>query len=443
MYQEGYSPNAYDKVVLYERLFIDDNRPCVTLADGTQVFDEDSAYYFHFYKWALKPTWVDKEFIPHMIFGSKGYIPQLENKKYDELTIKHLNKYGLNIYLYEVLTFAKNLVERPKFNIKKDSGLIDTLLTHYGESMLFECHQDDYDDLKCYEFESINLFAKNNNLTNVNVYTCHYNIKFIQDKYPNINLFCKDLHLASMVDYPVEDVYPFQKIEPIDFIEKKFISPNWRYHSARHLLMTYLIDKSGIYSWYYKGSVKELESNLWFDLSTSKLNSIVQKGLPLLNSSAPLEINKTQTLNTINGKSDYLKYPGGTKGSPGDYRMDDAYLKCFCAVVTESFFAMPTGIVSEKVLNAIKLGRPFVVIAPPHTLEYMKKLGFQTFERFWDESYDSEPNHEQRLIKIFEILDYINSMDIDQLKVWYSNMKDILEHNANMVKHLKASGNIL
>lgn len=28
-------------------------------------------------------------------------------------------------------------------------------------------------------------------------------------------------------------------------------------------------------------------------------------------------------------------------------------------------------------------------------------------------------------------------MDIDQLKVWYANMKDIIDHNVNLLKHLK------
>ena len=147
-----------------------------------------------------------------MIFGAKGYIPQLENKKYDKQTVNHLNKYGLNIYLYEVLTFARELLPRPNFNIHKNSNLLETIIDSYGSSIVFECLHTECDSLQCYELESINTFAKNNNLTNVNVYTCHYNIKFIQDKYPNINLFCKDLHLASMVDYPVEDVYPLSLI---------------------------------------------------------------------------------------------------------------------------------------------------------------------------------------------------------------------------------------
>jgi hypothetical protein len=246
-----------------------------------------------------------------------------------------------------------------------------------------------------------------------------------------------------MVDYPKEDVYPFQQVEPSELIETKFISPNWRYHSTRHLVMSYLVDKPGIYSWYYKSNINTLKNNVWFNLEQSPVYDKIKHGVELLNNAVPLEINQKQTASTINGKVDYLKYPGGASGSPSDYRMDDAYLKSFCAVVTESFFALPTGIISEKVLNAIKLGRPFVVVAPPNTLEYMRKLGFQTFERYWDEAYDSEPNHELRLLKIFEVLDYINSMSIDELKVWYANMKDTLEHNAEIVKSLKASSNIL
>lgn len=440
MYSDDYSPTAYDNFVLYEKI---SDRACVTLIDGTQLYDEDSAYYFQFYRWAIKPTWFDTETTPRMIFGTKGYIPQLENKIYNADTVTNLNLQGLHIYLYETLTFATHLVPRPDFKIKKTSNLIDTIVSAYGSAMLFECHQNNYDSLLCYELESISKFAAQNGLVNVTVYTCHYNIDFISSRYPNITIKCKDLHLASMVNYPEETVYPFQTVEAVDLIETKFVSPNWRYHSARHLLMTYLIDKPGIYSWYYKGTIDKLTSNLWFDLSQSELAAIVAHGLPLLNQATPLQINCTQSANIINGQTDYMKYPTGTQGSPSNYRMDRAYLKSFCAVVTESYFAMPTGIVSEKILNAVKLGRPFVLVAPPHTLEYMHKLGFRTFNKYWDEVYDSEIDHEHRMIKILQVLDYINSMSMDTLRAWYSDMKDILEHNAQVVRHLSSKGIVL
>jgi hypothetical protein len=435
MYQDGYNPTAYDNFVLYEKLF---DKACVTLVDGTQIFDKDKAYYFHFYQWAIAPTWVGIETTPHMIFGSKGYIPQLEDRVLDNHTQTYLNNTGLNIYLYETLTFAKELQPRPDFKLTKDSKLIDTVIESYGATMIFECVETEYDALLCYELESINKFAKQNNLINVTVNTCHYNIEFIQNKYPNIKLRCRDLHLASMVDFPKEDLYPIQKIEnPIDLIDTKFACPNWRYHSTRHLVMSYLVDKPGNYSWYYKSKFDTLEKNLWFDISKFPLYDAVRAGADLLNAQSPLEINQTCKTTSLTGKVDYLKYPNGAQGSPSDYRMDEAYLRSFCVIVTESFFAMPTGIVSEKVMNAVKLGRPFIIVGPPKTLEYMHKLGFQTFERYWDEDYDSEENHEIRLLKIFKVIDYINSMDMDQLKVWYSNMEDILNHNTHLLKDLK------
>ncbi len=435
MYQDGYSPTAYDNFVLYEKLF---DKPCVTLVDGTQVFDEDKAYYFHFYRWAIAPTWVGTETTPHMIFGSKGYIPQLEDRILDNETQNYLNNNGLNIYLYETLTFAKKLSPRPNFKLEKDSKLIDTIIESYGSSMIFECVESEYDTLQCYELESISKFAEQNNLTNVTVNTCHYNIEFIQSKYPNIKLRCRDLHLASMVDFPKEDLYPIQQIEnPIDLIDTKFACPNWRYHSTRHLVMSYLIDKPGNYSWYYKSKFDTLEKNLWFDITKFPLYDTIRTGAEILNVQTPLEINETCKTTSLTGKVDYLKYPNGSQGSPSDYRMDEAYLRSFCVVVTESLFALPTGIVSEKVMNAVKLGRPFIIVGPPRTLEYMHKLGFQTFERYWDEDYDSEENHEMRLLKIFKVIDYINSMDMDQLKVWYSNMEDIIQHNVNLLKNLK------
>jgi hypothetical protein len=321
--------------------------------------------------------------------------------------------------------------------ISKDSALIDTITNYYGKSTVLECAESEYNKLLCYEFESISKFVKQNNLTNVTVNTCHYNIEFIQEKYPTLKLRCLDLHAASMVDFPKEDKFPVEQIGNIvDLIDTKFVCPNWRYHSVRHLVMSYLVDKPGMYSWYYKSNFNTLEDSLWFDLSKFPLYDAVKTGAELLNNSVPLEINQDCGVTAINGDTDYFKYPAGHPGSPGDYRMDEAYLRSFCLVVTESFFALPTGIISEKVMNGIKLGRPFVIVAPPRTLEYMHNLGFRTFGRFWDEDYDVEPNHEARLLKIFKVIDYINSMDIEQLKVWYSNMEEILIHNASVLRTL-------
>ena len=66
-------------------------------------------------------------------------------------------------------------------------------------------------------------------------------------------------------------------------------------------------------------------------------------------------------------------------------------------------------------------------------LKELKRLGFQTFSDFWDESYDSYENHGDRLGKIFQLIDYIESLDIETLKSIYVKMQELLEFNQKIL----------
>ena len=73
-------------------------------------------------------------------------------------------------------------------------------------------------------------------------------------------------------------------------------------------------------------------------------------------------------------------------------------------------------------------------MAPPGTLKYLHEHGYKTFDKFWDESYDSCTNHEERLYKIFEVIEYIESKSIEELKDIYKEMESILSHNRIQVE---------
>jgi hypothetical protein len=62
----------------------------------------------------------------------------------------------------------------------------------------------------------------------------------------------------------------------------------------------------------------------------------------------------------------------------------------------------------------------------------MKNDGFKTFSEFWNESYDNETDHQTRFIKIFEIIDYIESLSIQECRDMYVKMDKILKHNYNV-----------
>ena len=76
---------------------------------------------------------------------------------------------------------------------------------------------------------------------------------------------------------------------------------------------------------------------------------------------------------------------------------------------------------------------PFLLAAPPYSLEYLKTFGFQTFDKWWDESYDQEEDHYARLIKIFDIIDYINSKSLEELNAIYQDMKTVIKHNREIL----------
>jgi hypothetical protein len=151
-----------------------------------------------------------------------------------------------------------------------------------------------------------------------------------------------------------------------------------------------------------------------------------------------VDLNLTEPVTILHS---YFRHcmPNGTlfdhiKGEIDGTKMEESYRDVFCDIVTESRFAQPTGNYSEKTFHPMWFKKPFVLAAPPNTLKLLKEHGFKTFSDFWDESYDSITIHEERLLKIFEVIDFINNKSIEELQEMYVQMKPILEHNYNLIK---------
>ena len=119
--------------------------------------------------------------------------------------------------------------------------------------------------------------------------------------------------------------------------------------------------------------------------------------------------------------------------NPKTNTLEKFYKDVFCDVVTESRFAQPTGNYSEKTYQPMFYKKPFILAAPPYTLKFLREEGFKTFGEFWDESYDECENHEERLFKIFKVIDFINDKSMDELREMYHKMSDILKHNRNLL----------
>ena len=101
----------------------------------------------------------------------------------------------------------------------------------------------------------------------------------------------------------------------------------------------------------------------------------------------------------------------------------------FVHVVTETVFYPNKLHLTEKIFRPIVMCRPFILAGAVGNLAYLKRYGFQTFDRWWDESYDSETDPALRLQKITAIIEQLCSLSASQLQNMYQDMLPVIQHN--------------
>jgi hypothetical protein len=109
--------------------------------------------------------------------------------------------------------------------------------------------------------------------------------------------------------------------------------------------------------------------------------------------------------------------------------LSDFYFEAFVDIISETRYAQPTANISEKTFQAMQYLRPFILVAPPKSLKELHSLGFKTFGDFWDESYDDEADHGERLAKIFTLINTVFAIPNEEQRKMYKKMIPILTHN--------------
>jgi hypothetical protein len=103
--------------------------------------------------------------------------------------------------------------------------------------------------------------------------------------------------------------------------------------------------------------------------------------------------------------------------------------KAFLYVAPETTVVYPEPFLTGISFKSIAEKRPFVLFAVPGTIEYLKSLGFKTFNDWWDESYDKEKNVEVRADHIVNIIERLSDLSILQLQCLCDEMSEILDYN--------------
>lgn len=101
--------------------------------------------------------------------------------------------------------------------------------------------------------------------------------------------------------------------------------------------------------------------------------------------------------------------PNGENSHPA---FSDSYIN----LITETS-VNPKVFITEKTWKSIATGQLFILLGNQGSIQHLRNLGVDTFDDYIDHSYyDNEPNWQQRINKIHDLVDYFMSLDNSKLQ---------------------------
>lgn len=122
-------------------------------------------------------------------------------------------------------------------------------------------------------------------------------------------------------------------------------------------------------------------------------------------------------------------------------QLKKSYTKFLIDVVAETYVSGRCFFPTEKTVRPMLLKKPFLLMGSKHSLHYLRSMGFRTFDAFWSEEYDNYENN-IRYTKILESIDRLAVKSKFELLEIYDSMKEILEHNYQILVDRKLNYNI-
>lgn len=113
---------------------------------------------------------------------------------------------------------------------------------------------------------------------------------------------------------------------------------------------------------------------------------------------------------------------------PANLNILKYYQDIFVDIVHETFVRGDVCFATEKTWRPIIARRPFITMGGLNHLANLRRLGFRTFNNFWDEGYD-EYGMQHRVHEIDKLIDTIASWPPEKLITTLCNMQEILDHN--------------
>jgi hypothetical protein len=88
--------------------------------------------------------------------------------------------------------------------------------------------------------------------------------------------------------------------------------------------------------------------------------------------------------------------------------------------------------ITEKICKPILARRPFITSANPGLYDELHRLGFKTFDRWWNEDFAEEGDVKIHIEKIMRVIRRIDNMSIQECDTMWEEMQDTLDYNQEL-----------
>lgn len=206
--------------------------------------------------------------------------------------------------------------------------------------------------------------------------------------------------------------------------QKKYLCLN-RVGRLHRVIMISLLEQHGVLN---EGFVSlNLEPNFRFDANFD--DSFVLEGYDKIKAKCPMIVDTP----------DFETNHVGFTALPVHY-YQHSYFSLVTA--TSAFFSEePSLSITEKEFKPMAAKHPFILVNKPGTLRHMREFGFMTFDRWFDESYDSEVDDIARMKKIALEVKRLSLLSVSEWDTMRNEMTPVLMHNYNRVVNYASERN--
>lgn len=219
---------------------------------------------------------------------------------------------------------------------------------------------------------------------------------------------------------------PEPRYNPASIPDKLFLTWNRRFRRHRTILALAmekhgLIDRSYVALTADDPEMSNVHIRSTIDLFSDPMLQLTSDDANRLLSKLPL---------VLDGETDIAQMCGDFNARSRPY-----YQTSLVSIVTETNFDQIELTLTEKSFKPPKEKHPFIIVGVAGALKAMRKMGFQTFGEFWDESYDDVEDNYGRMFKIVETLKDISRWDNDKILDFKRRVQPIVEHNFKTLKN--------